>query len=68
MHKPLGLSWVGRRSSMPSNAVNPIQRLRNGETQPEIARTYGVDATTIGRVSGLRAGMKKTLRNGPPAH
>ena len=27
-----------------------IQRLRNGETQAEIARTYGVDATTIGQL------------------
>jgi DNA invertase Pin-like site-specific DNA recombinase len=28
-----------------------LERLRNGETQAEIARTYGVDATTIGRLS-----------------
>ena len=27
-----------------------IQRLRNGETQADIARTYGVDPTTIGRL------------------
>src|SRR5215468_8825660 len=27
-----------------------IRRLRNGETQADIARTYGVDATTIGRL------------------
>ena len=27
-----------------------IERLRNGETQAEIARTYWVDATTIGRL------------------
>jgi len=27
-----------------------IERLRSGETQAEIARTYGVDATTIGRL------------------
>jgi DNA invertase Pin-like site-specific DNA recombinase len=27
-----------------------IERLRNGETQADIARTYGVDATTIGRL------------------
>ena len=27
-----------------------IERLRNGETQAEIARTYDVDATTIGRL------------------
>src|SRR5215813_504729 len=27
-----------------------IERLRNGETQADIARTYGVDATAIGRL------------------
>jgi DNA invertase Pin-like site-specific DNA recombinase len=27
-----------------------IERLRHGETQADIARTYGVDATTIGRL------------------
>jgi hypothetical protein len=27
--------------------------LRNGETQADIARTYGVDATTIGRLDCL---------------
>jgi DNA invertase Pin-like site-specific DNA recombinase len=27
-----------------------IERLRNGETQAEVARTYSVDATTIGRL------------------
>jgi len=27
-----------------------IARMRNGETQADIARTYGVDATTIGRM------------------
>ena len=30
------------------------QRLRNGETQADIARTYGVDATTIGRLDCSR--------------
>jgi DNA invertase Pin-like site-specific DNA recombinase len=28
-----------------------IARMRNGETQADIARTYGVDATTIGRLA-----------------
>jgi hypothetical protein len=27
-----------------------IERLRAGETQADIARTYGVDPTTIGRL------------------
>jgi hypothetical protein len=34
----------------PRQRREAIQRLRNGETQAEIARTYGVDATTIGRL------------------
>jgi DNA invertase Pin-like site-specific DNA recombinase len=32
-----------------------IARMRNGETQADIARTYGVDATTIGRLDCLPA-------------
>jgi len=28
-----------------------LQRLAAGETQADIARTYGVDATTIGRLA-----------------
>ena len=32
-----------------------IARMRNGETQADIARTYGVDATTIGRLDCLAA-------------
>jgi hypothetical protein len=27
-----------------------LQRLANGETQADVARTYAVDATTIGRM------------------
>jgi DNA invertase Pin-like site-specific DNA recombinase len=34
----------------PHQRKEAIERLRNGETQAEIARTYGVDATTIGRL------------------
>jgi DNA invertase Pin-like site-specific DNA recombinase len=34
----------------PHQRREAIQRLRNGETQADIARTYGVDATTIGRL------------------
>ena len=34
----------------PHQRREAIERLRNGETQAEIARTYGVDATTIGRL------------------
>ena len=32
-----------------------IARMRNDETQADIARTYGVDATTIGRLDCLPA-------------
>jgi DNA invertase Pin-like site-specific DNA recombinase len=34
----------------PHQRREAIERLRKGETQAEIARTYGVDATTIGRL------------------
>ena len=34
----------------PHQRREAIQRLRNGETQADIARTYGVDATTTGRL------------------
>ena len=47
VRKPVGLSLVGPRSSMRTKAM---ERLRNGETQAEIARTYGVGATPIGRL------------------
>lgn len=29
-----------------------LQRLEAGETQADVARTYNVDATTIGRLQG----------------
>jgi DNA invertase Pin-like site-specific DNA recombinase len=34
----------------PHQRREAIERLRNGETQADIARTYSVDATTIGRL------------------
>ena len=34
----------------PHQRREAIERLRYGETQADIARTYGVDATTIGRL------------------
>ena len=34
----------------PHQRREALERLRNGETQADIARTYGVDATTIGRL------------------
>lgn len=37
-----------------------LQRLTNGDTQADIARTYGVDATTIGRLQA--AALRPKLR------
>ena len=34
----------------PHQRREAIERLKAGETQADIARTYGVDATTIGRL------------------
>ena len=34
----------------PHQRKEAIERLRDGETQADVARTYGVDATTIGRL------------------
>jgi hypothetical protein len=39
---------VGRSSRLTSREA--IDRLRKGEAQADIARTYGLDATTIGRL------------------
>jgi DNA invertase Pin-like site-specific DNA recombinase len=33
-----------------TSAREALQRLAAGETQPDVARTYNVDATTIGRL------------------
>jgi DNA invertase Pin-like site-specific DNA recombinase len=42
----------GRPSKLnPHQLQEAIERLRNGETQADVARTYGVDATTIGRIA-----------------
>jgi hypothetical protein len=39
-----------------SPAAEALQRLANGETQADIARTYAVDTTTIGRLEAAAAG------------
>jgi hypothetical protein len=44
-----------------------IERLRNGETQADIARTYGVDATTLGCVGCFfQLGRASILLPRPP--
>ena len=43
---------VGVDIGLPHKA---IERLRNGETQADIARSYAVDATTIGRLRPFSA-------------
>jgi DNA invertase Pin-like site-specific DNA recombinase len=39
-----------------------LQRLANGETLVDVARTFGVDATTIGRLSGS-VGLRQLQRS-----
>jgi hypothetical protein len=38
----------------PHQRQEALQRLARGETQADVARTYNVDATTIGRLLGDR--------------
>jgi hypothetical protein len=38
----------------PHQRQEAMQRLAAGETQADVARTYNVDATTIGRLLGDR--------------
>jgi DNA invertase Pin-like site-specific DNA recombinase len=39
----------------PHQRREALKRLRNGETQADVARTYGVDPTTIGRLDSSPA-------------
>jgi Resolvase, N terminal domain len=41
----------------PHQRAEALQRLANGETQADIARTYAVDPTTIGRLEAAAAGI-----------
>ena len=45
----------GVKFGRPPKLNEAIARMRNGETQADIARAYGVDATTIGRLDCLPA-------------
>jgi DNA invertase Pin-like site-specific DNA recombinase len=40
----------------PHQRAEALQRLANGETQADVARTYAVDPTTIGRLEAAAAG------------
>jgi hypothetical protein len=46
---------IGRpRKMTPHQRQEALRRLAAGETQADVARTYNVDATTIGRLLGDR--------------
>src|SRR5215470_14576451 len=49
-----GVKFGRPRKMTPHQRQEAIQRLANGETQADVARTYGVDATTIGRLQTSR--------------
>jgi DNA invertase Pin-like site-specific DNA recombinase len=50
-----GVKFGRPPGSMLHQRKEAIARMRNGETQADIARTYGVDATTIGSLDCLPA-------------
>ena len=48
--KARGVKFGRPRKLTPHQRQEALQRLEQGETQADIARTYNVDATTIGRL------------------
>jgi DNA invertase Pin-like site-specific DNA recombinase len=52
--KDRGVRFGRPRKMTPLQRQEAIQRLAAGETQADVARTYNVDATTIGRLLGDR--------------
>ena len=52
--KARGVRFGRPRKMTPHQRQEAIQRLAAGETQADVARTYNVDATTIGRLLGDR--------------
>jgi len=48
--KQRGVTFGRPRKLTPHQRQEALQRLANGETQADIARSYAVDATTIGRL------------------
>jgi DNA invertase Pin-like site-specific DNA recombinase len=52
--KARGVRFGRPRKMTPHQRQEAMQRLAGGETQADVARTYNVDATTIGRLLGDR--------------
>jgi DNA invertase Pin-like site-specific DNA recombinase len=52
--KKRGVRFGRPRKMTPHQRQEALQRLARGETQADVARTYNVDATTIGRLLGDR--------------
>jgi DNA invertase Pin-like site-specific DNA recombinase len=52
--KERGVRFGRPRKLTPHQRQEALQRLAAGETQADVARTYNVDATTIGRLLGDR--------------
>jgi DNA invertase Pin-like site-specific DNA recombinase len=52
--KERGVRFGRPRKMTPHQRQEALQRLARGETQADVARTYNVDATTIGRLLGDR--------------
>jgi DNA invertase Pin-like site-specific DNA recombinase len=48
--KARGVRFGRPRKMTPHQRQEAMQRLAGGETQADVARTYNVDATTIGRL------------------
>jgi DNA invertase Pin-like site-specific DNA recombinase len=55
--KERGVRFGRPRKMTPHQRQEALQRLAAGETQADVARTYNVDATTIGRLLGDRPSM-----------
>jgi hypothetical protein len=47
-----GVKFGRPRKMTPHQRQEALQRLHAGETMADVARTYNVDATTIGRLAG----------------
>ena len=52
--KERGVRFGRPRKMTPHQRQEALQRLAGGETQADVARTYNVDPTTIGRLLGDR--------------
>jgi DNA invertase Pin-like site-specific DNA recombinase len=52
--KARGVRFGRPRKMTPYQRQEALQRLAAGETQADVARTYNVDATTIGRLAATR--------------